>query len=73
MAYTIHEISQIESIMTEEEKSLYDSLRMNRETYSCIKINSSDDNLEEICRKLLYDMKDRELELLSIVEQRISL
>lgn len=59
--------------MTEEEKSLYDSLRMNRDAYTYIKINSSDENLEEICRKLLCDMKDRELELLVAAEKRISL
>jgi hypothetical protein len=76
MAYTIHEISKIESIMTEEEQYLYESLKRNEYTYNAIMTNmknSSNEDLSGICYKMSCDVKDRQKELLSIVEQRISL
>lgn len=72
MAYTTLEISQIESIMTEEEKHLYESLRIDERMYRDAKTYSSNEELAEICRKMVCDIKDRIQELLALVEQRIS-
>ena len=73
MAYTTLEISQIESIMTEEEKALYTMLSEQRKSLHDLRWSLFDDDLKEICNESGKDISKKILELLALVEQRISL
>jgi hypothetical protein len=73
MAYTQLEISQIESIMTEEEKFLYTMLVGQRQVFYGLQRAFIDDDVRGICEEAAKDLDVKYQKILTLVAQRISL